>query len=303
MISRSVTIKVPATTANLGPGFDCLGLALDLWNRSTFSLAEAGFQVNVSGEGADRLPSGAGNMMVKAFLELYRRMGQPPPTGLLVDCENAIPLGSGLGSSSAAVLSGLVAANAMLNNPFNSHDLLRIANNLEGHADNAAAALYGGLVAVFSDTHGDTKVHKLDCAYKKVVVVLPNFRLSTRKARQSLPRNVEMGDAIFNIGHAIIGVEALRSGNRDLLMTALEDRLHQPYRLQLIPGAERALQAARNLGAPAVLSGAGPSILAFPGSNSDKIISVMQEAFASAGLTSRAWQLDMTYTGLNWELA
>lgn len=303
MISRTVTIRVPATSANLGPGFDSLGLALDLWNKSTFTLMDGAIQVDIIGEGSDRLPTNARNMMVRAFLDVYRRLGKPLPQGVRVSCENAIPLGSGLGSSAAAVLAGLMAANAFLGEPLTSHDILRIANELEGHADNAAAALYGGLVATFSDTAGDIKVHKLDCALKKVVVVLPDFRLSTATARQVLPKKIPMEDAVFNIGHTILTIEALRSGNRDLLMKAMDDRLHQPYRLDLIPGSHKTLQAARDLGAPAALSGAGPSIIAFPRNNAEAVIASMQRAFSDAGLASRAWWLNTTYTGIHWDIS
>lgn len=302
MIPDAVSIRAPATTANLGPGFDCLGLALDLWNKCTFTLTGDAIQVKITGEGEDRLPTNARNMLVRAFLEAYQLQGKPHPAGLLVECENAIPLGSGLGSSAAAVLTGLMAANAFLGQPFTSHDILQIASKLEGHADNASAALYGGLTANFTDSNGDIKVHKLDCAFERVVVVLPDFHLPTVKARQALPKQVPMKDAVFNIGHTIITIEALRSGHHDLLMKAMEDRLHQPYRLELIPGAQDALQAARNLGAPAALSGAGPSLVAFPKSNADVVAAAMQRAFTNAGLETHAWRLTTTYTGIQWEL-
>lgn len=303
MTRNGVTVKVPATTANLGPGFDCLGLALDLWNTSRFTLIGEEIRVMVTGEGVTSLPTGARNLMVKAFFDVYRRQGQPLPPGLLIESENNIPLGSGLGSSAAAVLAGVMAANGLLGEPFTSHDILRIANELEGHADNAAAALYGGLVATFTDSSGDLKVHKLDCAFKKVVVVQPEIKLPTIKARQALPKLIPMKDAVFNLGHSIIMIEALRSGNRDLLNQAMEDHLHQPYRLGLIPGAQAALMAARNLGAPAALSGAGPSVVAFAHTNPDAVIAAMQSAFNNAGVKSRAWRLNTTYTGIRWEIS
>ncbi len=301
MTAGTVSIRVPATTANLGPGFDCLGLALDLWNKCSFTLTGEAIKVNIIGEGKGRLPTNSRNMMARALLEAYRLQGKPAPAGLLIECDNAIPLGSGLGSSAAAVLAGLMAANAFLGQPFTSHDILQIANKLEGHADNASAALYGGLTASFSDSNSDIKVHKLDCAFERVVVVLPDYRLPTVKARQALPKQVPMADAVFNIGHTIITIEALRSGHHDLLMRAMDDRLHQPYRLELIPGAEDAMKAARNLGAPAALSGAGPSIIAFPKSNADAVTAAMQHAFTAAGLESRAWRLATTYTGIQWD--
>lgn len=303
MTRDTINIRVPATSANLGPGFDCLGLALDLWNTSTFQLSSGGVQVTVIGEGAGRLPTNSRNLMARAFQEVYRRQGAPLPAGLSIRCKNRIPLGSGLGSSAAAVLAGIMAANALLGEPYNSHDVLRIASDLEGHADNAAAALYGGLTATFTDGNHDLKVHKLDCAFKRVVFVLPDFKLPTQKARRALPQQFPLGDVVFNIGHSIIAVEALRSGNRDLLSQALDDRLHQTYRLKLIPGAGAALEAARNLGAPAALSGAGPGVVAFAGSNPDAVIAAMQRAFTDAGLESRSWRLNTTYTGVFWEFA
>lgn len=302
MTPDTVYIHAPATTANLGPGFDCLGLALDLWNKSTFTLTDDAIQVSITGEGEGLLPVNARNMLVRAFLEAYHLLGRPLPTGLLVECENAIPLGSGLGSSAAAVLTGLMAANAFLGQPLTSQDILQIANKLEGHADNASAALYGGLTTNFTVSNGNIMVHKLDCAFERVVVVLPEYRLPTVKARQALPKQVPMKDAVFNISHTIITIEALRSGHHDLLMNAMDDRLHQPYRIGLIPGAEDALQAARNLGAPAALSGAGPSIIAFPKNNAEAVQAAMQSAFANARLESRAWQVKPTYTGIQWEV-
>lgn len=179
---------------------------------------------------------------------------------------------------------------------------MRIAAELEGHADNAAAALYGGLVTILTDDQGELVVHKLDCAIKQLVIVLPDFRLPTTKARQALPEQVPLRDVVYNIGHSIMAVEALRTGNYDSLLQAMEDRIHQPYRTALIPGSQEALQAARNLGAPAALSGAGPGIIAFPQSNPEAIIAAMQQAFSDAGIASRAWRLNTTYTGIHWEV-
>jgi len=301
MNANTVVTRVPATSANLGPGFDSLCLALDLWNKAKFSLGGEGIHVQVKGEGEARLPEDHRNLIFEAFQMVYNQAGQQVPGGLRIECENGIPLGSGLGSSAAAVLSGVMAANAFLKEPYTSSNLLRIAADLEGHADNVAAALYGGLVAVFRDGNGELKVHKLDCAFKNVVVVLPDFDLPTKTARKALPKKVPMGDAVFNIGHVLMTAEALRCGNRYLLMQAMEDRLHQPYRIDLIPGAREALDAARKLGAPAALSGAGPSLVAFAPVNPSAVVHAMQAAFSAAGITSRTWQLDTTYTGIYWE--
>lgn len=302
MTPKAVIVKVPATTANLGPAFDCLGMALDLWNSCTFTLTGSDLSVKVSGEGAGQLPTHSHNLMVRAFLEVYQRLGKPQPAGLQIRCENAIPLGSGLGSSAAAVLAGITAANVLAGEPFTSRDLLRIAAEFEGHTDNAAAALYGGLVAIFTGGQGELSVHKLDCAIKQLVIVLPDFKLPTTKARKVVPEQVPLHDVVYNIGHSIMVVEALRTGNYDSLLQAMEDTLHQPYRTALIPGSQAALQAARNLGAPAALTGAGPGIIAFPQTNPEVVIAAMQQAFSDAGLASRAWRLNTTYTGIHWEV-
>ena len=293
-----VTVRVPATTANLGSGFDCLALALDLWNTCTFTVAPGDVRVEVAGEGAGQLPVDAHNLIARAFFEVYRRQGQLLPVGVRIGCENCIPLGSGLGSSAAAVVAGIAGANAILENPLTSLDMLRIANELEGHADNAAAALFGGMMAVTSDSAGIPLVQKIESQIWQVVAVLPDFALPTVQARRALPENISMRDAVFNIGHSLLTVEALRTGDRGLLFQALEDRLHQPYRLKLIPGAESALQAARSLGAPAALSGAGPSIIAFPDDNPEAVQSALQEAFREAGMASRGWILNTSFTGL-----
>lgn len=298
MIPSVVTVRVPATTANLGSGFDCLALALDLWNTCTFTVAPGDVRVEISGEGAGQLPVDAHNLIARAFFEVYRRQVRLLPVGVHIGCENCIPLGSGLGSSAAAVVAGIAGANAILGNPLTPTDMLRIANELEGHADNAAAALFGGLTVVTGDSTGIPSVQKMECQTWQVVAVLPDFALPTVQARRALPEQVAMRDAVFNIGHSLLTVEALRTGDRDLLFRALHDRLHQPYRLKLIPGAEAALQAARSLGAPAALSGAGPSIVAFPDENPETIQSAMQEAFREAGLTSRGWSLNTSFTGL-----
>ncbi|MFZ3078619.1 MAG: homoserine kinase [Bellilinea sp.] len=298
MTPSVVTVRVPATTANLGSGFDCLALALDLWNTCTFTVAPGDVRVEVAGEGAGQLPVDAHNLIARTFFEVYRRQGQLLPVGVRIGCENCIPLGSGLGSSAAAVVAGIAGANTILGNPLTLLDMLRIANELEGHADNAAAALFGGLMIVTSDSAGIPLVQKIESQIWQVVAVLPDFALPTVQARRALPAEVSMRDAVFNIGHSLLAVEALRMGDRGLLFHALEDRLHQPYRLKLIPGAEAAMQAARTLGAPAALSGAGPSIVAFPDDNPEAVQSALQEAFREAGMASRGWILNTSFTGL-----
>jgi homoserine kinase len=295
-----VIISVPATTANLGPGFDCLGLALELWNQTTFRLEGRGISVSVSGEGVGSLPLGSRNLIVRSFERACRLAGKPVPEGLVVTCENSIPLGSGLGSSAAAVVAGVAGANELLGLGYTQADVIRIASGIEGHADNAAAAVYGGLVVVVPD--GDELIlQSVAVEPMRVVVVLPDFHLPTKQARAALPKQVPMKDAVTNTGRTALVVEGLRSGDRELLARGMVDRLHQPYRLPLIPGAEAALNAAWDKGIPAALSGAGPSVIAFPGSDGDALAKDIQAAFAKAGLASRFWSLWITKSGIQIE--
>jgi homoserine kinase len=297
MNPAQVTIRVPATSANLGAGFDCLALALNLWNTTTFKLSPGKFYLNITGEGAGRLPLDETNLIIRAFLEVIRETGATSIPGAEIRCENFIPLGSGLGSSAAAVLTGILGANAMLGGPLNEPDILRLAARMEGHPDNVAAGLLGGLILSGVDETGKLLVKKVESSAWQAIFVLPKVSLSTMQARQALPENVARADAVFNLGHALLTVEALRTGDSDLLFSALEDRLHQPYRLKLIPGAEKAIQAARSLGAPAALSGAGPGVIAFPRQNPRRVQQAVVDAFTKSGLSSRTWNLAVSLFG------
>lgn len=298
----SVIVRVPATTANLGPGFDCLGLALDLWNQARFTPIPDGYQVELRGEGETHLPRDRRNPVLRAALRLYERAGAPAPRGLRVECENRIPIGSGLGSSAAAALAGLLGANALLGNPLSEGQLLQLATELEGHADNAAPALYGGLVVSvpLPSRNGrspasppELLTYPVPAPAIPVVVVIPKFKLSTQEARLALPKQVPLADAIYNTGRTALVVEALRKNDLELLSQVMDDRLHQPYRLQLIPGAREAIAAALAAGAPAAtLSGAGPGVIAFTGeADPDDISRAMVGAFKRAGLAAHPYRL------------
>ncbi len=292
MSSNSVSVRVPATTANLGPGFDCLGLALDLWNRATFTLCGQGIRVKLKGEGKSRLPTDGHNPIARAFLKLYAAVDKPAPEGIEIICDNQIPLGSGLGSSAAASLAGLIGANALLGEPASRQEILRLAVEIEGHPDNAAAALWGGLVVVISHDQRPEVYHIEPAHLKVVVVLLPSVNLPTSVSRAALPKMVPMADAVYNLGRTALVVEALRSGDLVLLGKAMRDRLHQPYRLNLIAGAEKALQAACQSGAAAAaISGAGPSLIAFPVSEGEPVAASMVAAFEQAGQTAHSMVL------------
>ena len=296
-----VRVRVPATTANLGPGFDALGLALDVWNETIWTPTGDGeIRVTISGEGEDILPTDATNPVVSAALSLYDRVGVTCE-GLRVHCINRIPLGSGLGSSSAALVSGLLGANALLGEPLSREDILRLAIEAEGHPDNVAPALLGGLVvSILHD--GQVVSIKLPARARRAplraTVVLPKFEFPTGYARSILPRTVDRQDAIYNISRSVLVVEALRTGDLDLLGKAMDDRLHQPHRLPLIPGALSALEAARRAGAAAVaLSGAGPSLIAFSSDGNPEIGEAMRREFARAGLEARVFHLRISERG------
>jgi homoserine kinase len=295
-----ITIRVPATSANLGPGFDSLGLALDLWNEAIITLAIE-YSVQVSGEGRERLSAGENNLIIRSAHKLAEYVGKRLPPFHL-DCVNRIPLSSGLGSSAAAKLTGLLGANALLGKPLLKPEILDLATEMEGHSDNVAPALLGGLV-VSTVENGKVLAHKVNLEPNSdipihITIVLPDFHLSTQRARAALPEQVTLKDAVHNISRAMMVTEALRSGDLDLLGKAMTDTLHQPYRLWLIPGAREAMQAAREAGAAAAaISGAGPSIIAFSSKRDPAIGEAMTQAFAQAGYSARIFQPRISHHG------
>ena len=296
----NITIRIPATSANLGPGFDCLGLALDLWNETVVTLAIE-YTVQVNGEGKEKLSLGENNLIIRSAQNLAEHVGKRLPP-FHVDCINRIPLSSGLGSSAAAKLTGLLGANSLLGRPLSRDEILDLATEMEGHPDNVAPALLGGLV-VSSMDNGKVVTHKIDVGTVhaspiQLTVVLPDFHISTKQARAALPRQVSMKDAVHNISRAVLVTEAIRNGDLELLGKAMNDTLHEPYRLSLIPGAQQAMDAGKEAGAAAVaLSGAGPSLIAFSSKQDPAIGEAMTRAFEQSGLQSRIFQLKMSNYG------
>jgi homoserine kinase len=290
-----ISIRVPATSANLGPGFDALGLALDLWNETTVTPADE-FLVTVTGEGEDRLAPGRNNLIVRAAQKLAERVGKTLPP-FHAKCVNHVPLSSGMGSSSAAILTGLLAGNALLDDPLSREEILNFASEMEGHPDNVAPALLGGLVVAIID-EGQVIARQIPIGMDMcITIVLPDFYLPTKQARAALPKRISMKNAVHNISRAVLVTEAFRTGDLELLGKAMTDTLHQPYRLKLIPGAISAMEAARKVGASAVaLSGAGPSLIAFSKTESG-IGEAMKRAFESEGLKARAFSLKVNTEG------
>ena len=267
MAETWVVAHAPATSANLGPGFDALGLALD-WHESVHcSLAPAGGQVRALGPGAAHVPGGDTNLVARAVRAVLERAGRPPAGCRLVMQVN-LPVGRGLGSSAAAVAAGLVAANRLLGDPLAAEALLELGTAIEGHPDNVAPALLGGFCAagvVSSDGQGGGRVLAVRLEPPAVVAVaaIPDRPLPTHLARAALPSQVSFADAVANVQRTALLVAAVAAGRLDALAEATLDRLHQPYRAPLVPGLEACLRAAREAGAlGAFLSGAGPTVLA-----------------------------------------
>ena len=287
-----VTVQVPASTANLGPGFDAIGLTIDLWNQASFKLIDEGYVVQANGESADEVPKDETNFILESFFQLYRHLDEPLPRGVSVRCINRIPLASGMGSSTAAMLTGLLAANAMLGAPLDKFDLLDLATTIEGHPDNIAPALFGGLTIGTIKDDQKVMMHQYLIPVMPILIVLPDVVLLTEDARALLPDMVPRKDAIFNHSRTPFLIEALRSGNLSLLAEATRDRLHQPYRFPKIPGARRALEVARETGAlAATLSGAGPGLFVIPGQERRDIAAAMLQAFEESGVNARAFHL------------
>jgi len=259
---RSVTVRVPATTANLGPGFDTLGLALSLYDELTVTVRDApGATVEVIGVGADEVPTDESNLVVTAIANTFAAYSLPLP-GLDLVARNNIPHGRGLGSSGAAIVSGIMAAKGLLHGivDIDSNALLALATALEGHPDNVAPALFGGLTIAWTTDAGPQ--HKKLIVHRGVspLIAVPESTMSTELARSLRPASVPHEDAIFNVSRSALLIAALIQ-SPELLLAATEDKLHQSYRAAAMPETESLILELRSHGLPAVVSGAGPSIL------------------------------------------
>jgi homoserine kinase len=260
MSASPVLVTVPATTANLGPGFDCLGAALSLYNRFEFCHQSA-LEITATGLEAEKVVRDETNLAYRSFAYFYEQMGQtPPPVKLAITLE--VPFSRGLGSSATAIVGGLVGANLLAGSPVSQERLMRMAIALEGHPDNVVPALLGGCrLSAFTE---DWTICAIPWHEEIVpIVAIPDFELSTAAARRVLPPHYSRADAIFNMAHLGLLIRGLETGDGDWLKAALDDRIHQPYRLPLIGGSEAVWQGAIAAGAyGVVISGAGPTLLA-----------------------------------------
>lgn len=262
-VSGPVTVKVPASSANLGPGFDSLGLALSLYDEVTAEVVDAGLAVEVAGEGSAEVPCDERHLVVSSMRAAFEAMGERP-AGLRVSCRNVIPHGRGLGSSAAAIIGGIVAARSLVEGGASRLDqaaALALANRIEGHPDNVAAALLGGLTIAWT-TAGIGKAVSLQ-AHADLAVFIPPVAVSTHTARGVLPTKVPHVDAAANAGRAALLVAALVAGRSDVLLAATQDRIHQDYRAAEMPESHAFMSALRAEGVAAIISGAGPTVLAF----------------------------------------
>lgn len=270
-------VRVPASTANLGPGFDCMGIALKLYSEAEFELIDKGIEINITNEGKDYVPKDENNLISRSMKYLFSKAGKVCD-GVRVNVNSRIPVTRGLGSSSAAIVAGLVGANFLLDNRFSRDDLLRAACEIEGHPDNVTPALTGGFTVSLFD---GKKVHysKSDISSEiKFAAMIPQFYLPTRRSRSLLPDYTRFKNAVYNVAQASLLSAALSKGDTSLLSVCFKDKLHQRYRFPQIKSGEYIIRAARRFGAcGGYISGAGPTIMSVVCKEYDEFESKMNE--------------------------
>jgi homoserine kinase len=297
---QRIRVRVPGSTANLGSGFDVLGLALGLYNTIEMEEIARGVELTVEGEGADRLQRDAErSLVVRAARATFAHLGVAAP-GLRVHLKNAIPLKRGLGSSGTAVLGGIVGGAALIGRPLPPAEVLKLALPFEGHPDNITPSLVGGLTASCV-SEGAVRYVKIPVPKAiQIVAVIPDRELSTAEARRALPRQVPLTDAVYNVGRAAMLVGALVAGDLGLLDEATRDRLHQPYRAPLLPGMEEVFEAGRRAGAlAAFLSGAGSTVVALVDREAEVVGREMVENWKARGIHAQAKVLTIDVEGVH----
>lgn len=292
-----VCVRIPATSANLGPGFDCLGMALSLYNVVRIEPSDA-LQITLKGDYTADIPADETNLVWQSMCTLWEAIGFEIPT-VSLDLENNVPPTRGMGSSSAAIVGGLVAANEYAGGVLSKQEILQIANRIEGHPDNVAPALLGGVtLAVTTETSVIARTLHSQPQFMALAIV-PDFYLSTEKSRNVLPSSISRADAVYNLSRTALLVEALIHENYELLKEGMQDRLHQNQRASLVPGLGETLQVALDSGAyGSALSGSGPTILALVSSDkAEQVSQAMVDSLAAHGLTAKAYLLSVDSEG------
>ncbi len=295
------TVVAPATSANLGPGFDSFGMALSLHNTFTVTkiLPGGDYEIRVEGEGSVELSRPENNLVVTAYEAACRRWNVSGPK-FSIYCENVIPLCRGLGSSSTAVVAGVIIADRLTGRGADDDELLRVMTEIEGHPDNVAPCFLGGMTVNCWDGK-NLRFIKLPSLPREIncLVAVPDVCVRTEDARAALPKEIPFGDAAFNVARAALLAAAWSCGKWDCLKTAMEDRLHEPYRAKLFPGGEAVLTAVKALPecVGAAISGSGPTILALVRGKTDCAAEIMSCAFKESGVASRCLELTNSEKG------
>lgn len=275
---RVIKVKVPASTANLGPGFDCLAMALGIYDEIEMKLSDK-VSISVKGEGEKDIPQDENNLMLQVTEHFFRQVGKPY-SGMQIKVKKNIPVTRGLGSSAAAIVGCLYGANELLGRPYKREELFNMASHLEGHPDNVAAAFYGGFTLAWKEQADAKALSFAPPSTLKIVLGIPSFDVYTIRARNILPAVWPKDDVVFSMSRACLLTAAMVTKKYDLLTTACQDRLHEPYRGQLIPGYDEIRSQLLKDGAlGVVISGSGPTILAFVNKNVDKIRKTMVDGF------------------------
>jgi len=298
-----VKIRIPASSANLGPGFDCLGLALKLYLYLEMEEIEEGLIIEGQGEGAEELDQGEDNLIWKSAELVFKKVGwDKSKRGLKMKVFNQIPVTRGLGSSAAAIIGGIVGAAGICKIELSLQEMLWLALSLEGHLDNIVPALVGGFTLAYKTEQEEIKWAKIMTpADLRIVLAIPDFSLSTEEMRRVLPSKTSLADAVFNLSRSALLVNALPNSNWEILAEAMEDKLHQPFRAPFIPGIEEMFSQIKRTGLAGVaLSGSGPTIVSLTKRGSEELISkIMEKTFFKEGINCRIIVLEVDNKGVN----
>lgn len=292
-----ITVKASASSANIGPGFDCMGMALKIYNTVQMEESET-TTIEIHGEGEESLPKDSSNLVYKAAEKIYSYLGKNLK-GLKIIQQNNIPLERGLGSSAAAILCGMAGANKLLESSLSWQELMSLACRMEGHPDNIMASIMGGFVVV-SMKDSEPTVMKTEVSTElKIILAVPDLKIKTEEARNILPKTVPFEDAVFTLSRASLLVTSFFSGRWEILGEATEDKLHQPYRINLAPSMAGAMKAARKAGAlGAFISGSGSAVGAFALRSEQQIEDAMKSAFAQAEINCRTFVTEVENNGI-----